>query len=67
MSAFSHSSYVGLITNLPSILATRTSAIGSRIGTSDTLRAHEAARPAYASGIVSLSAERRYTFTKVSE
>ena len=56
----------GLITNLPSILATRTSEIGPLNGISETARAADAAKPAKASGIISLSAEIKVIITCVS-
>jgi polyribonucleotide nucleotidyltransferase len=48
------------------ILATRTSDIGPLNGMSDTARAADAASPARASGIISISAETRLIVTKVS-
>ena len=57
---------VGLMANFPPILATLTSETGPLKGMSETIRAAEAARPASASGIVSLSAEISITLTKVS-
>ena len=54
---------VGLITSSPLMRATRTSEIGPANGTSDTASAAEAASPASASGIMSLSAEMRLTCT----
>ena len=47
----------GLIHNLPSILATRTSDIIPLKGISDTATAAQAAKPTNASGIVFLSDE----------
>ena len=46
--------------------ATLTSEIGPPNGTSDTASAADAARPANASGIISLSAEIKLTVTKTS-
>ncbi|OQA49550.1 MAG: hypothetical protein BWY47_00717 [Bacteroidetes bacterium ADurb.Bin302] len=65
-SAFSNCSKVGLITNFPSIRATRTSEIGPLNGISLTAIAADAAKPANASGISSPSAEYIVTFTNVS-
>ena len=57
MSARSRASNVGLITNCPSIRATRTSEIGPPNGMSETASAAEAAKPASASGMSTPSAE----------
>ena len=62
ISAFSSCSKVGLITNWPSIRATRTSEIGPPKGMSETANAAEAANPANASGISIPSAEKRTMF-----
>ena len=53
--AFAKSTGLGLMTNFPSILATRTSEIGPLNGISDTAKAADAARPASASGSTSSS------------
>ena len=63
ISAFSNSANVGLMTNLPSTRATRTSEIGPLKGMSETAKAAEAAKPAKASGISSPSAENKMIFT----
>ncbi len=57
---------VGFTMKLPFILATLTSDIGPLNGTSESDSAVEAARPASASGIMSISAEIRLIVTKVS-
>ena len=56
----------GLTTNLPSIRATLTSEMGPLNGISLTARAADAASPASASGIISFSADIRFTVTKTS-
>ena len=66
MSARSSCSKLGLITNSPSIRATRTSLMGPLNGMSLTAIAADAARPAKASGISMPSAEYMVMFTKVS-
>ena len=55
MSAASNCSGLGFIINCPSRRATRTSEIGPSKGISDNDKQAEAARPARASGIQSLS------------
>ena len=57
---------VGLITNSPLIRDTRTSEIGPPNGTSETASAADAASPASASGMISLSAEIKLTVTNTS-
>ena len=57
---------VGFMTNSPLMRATLTSEMGPPNGMSLTASAADAANPARASGIVSLSAEIRFTVTKVS-
>ena len=54
---------VGLMQYSPLMRATRTSEIGPPKGMSDTASEAEAARPASASGWMSLSAEMRLTVT----
>ena len=66
MSASSSCWKVGLITNSPLILATRTSLIGPSNGMSLAANAAEAAKPAKASGMSTPSAEKRITFTYTS-
>src|ERR1700712_1002830 len=57
---------VGLITNLPSTLATRTSDIGPLNGISEQDNAADAAKPAKQSGMISLSADINDIITCVS-
>ena len=57
---------VGLMTNLPSTLATRTSEIISLIGISETASAADAAKQANASGIISGSEDINVTKTCTS-
>ena len=66
MSAFSSCSKVGLMTNRPSMRATRTSEIGPPKGMSETANADDAASPASASGISMPSDESRMTLTYTS-
>ena len=66
MSASSICAKVGLMTYSPLMRATRTSEIGHSKGISEHANAHDAAKPARASGWSTPSAEKRITLTYTS-